>query len=409
MTISKINFGAGNYDNYMVKNPNKKNVGLLEQEHFDEEKSNAVKLMIGASALAGIVSLGIAGYKGKLGKNIQKLFKQSEKAVEEKVSEAAESASKIQHNSSPKNVDTVPEKTPDVSEVKPETAEVSTPRTTELLEPKIPGKKTDTPEVESHETPKSNELSKDDIPEALRGIEGERQGNRIIQDLEDGKRKIYEFIPGKNSYSVTEKNINTGSYQTTYYREDGLVDKVGGWDPEEGSAIRTFSYDELKRKTGIKEERTGGVVSTTNYIYEGDTTCLKQAKITETGQKFPGADGVSVIDYHNGKRVKATRYAPDGKTVKYYMTFQDAPYGGVNQLDTRSMSTVKVDAVEKRYVEFHDGTKNKYIESEKDPFGRLTLYRKYAKDGKTLTYEEIIKDGRKIVKGKLSNEYDLNH
>ena len=409
MTISKINFGAENYDNYQVKNPNKKNVGLLEQEHFDEEKSNAVKLMIGASALAGIVALGIAGYKGKLGKNIQKLFKQSEKAVEEKVSGAAESASKTQHNPSPKNVDTVPEKTPDVSGVKPETAEVSTPRTNEPSEPKIPEKTTDTPEVKSHETPKSNELPKDDIPEVLRGIEGERQGNKIIQDLEDGKLKIYEFVPGKNSYSVMEKNINTGSYQTTYFREDGLVEKVGGWEPEEGSASRTFGYDELKRKTSIKEERNGGVVSTTNYIYEGDTTCLKQVKITETGQKLPGADGVSVIDYRNGRRVKETRYAPDGKTVKYYTTFQDAPYGGVNQFNPGSMSTVKVDVVEKSYVEFHDGTKNKYIERERDPFGRIILYRKYAKDGKTLTYEEVIKDGRKSVKGKLLNEYDLNH
>lgn len=292
---------------------------MLEQEHFDEEKSNAVKLMIGASALAGIVALGVAGYKGKLGKNIQKLFKQSEKAVEEKVSEAAESASKTQHNPSPKNVDTVPEKTPDVSEVKPETAEVSTPRTNESSEPKIPEKTTDTPEVKSHETPKSNELPKDDIPEVLRGIEGERQGNKIIQDLEDGKQKIYEFVPGKNSYSVTERA--PGSYRTTYYREDGLVDKVVGWDREEGSASRIFSYDELKRKTSIIEERNCSLVSTTNYIYEGDTTCLKQAKITETGQKLPGADGVSVIDYRNGRRVKETRYAPDGKTVKYYTTF----------------------------------------------------------------------------------------
>lgn len=352
--------------------------------------------MIGASALAGIVALGIAGYKGKLGKNIQKLFKQSEKAVEEKASEAAESASKNQHNPSPKNVDTVPEKTPDVSEVKPETAEVSTPRTNESSEPKIPEKTTDTPEVKSHETPKSNELPKDDIPEVLRGIEGERQGNKIIQDLEDGKLKIYEFVPGKNSYSVMEKNKNTGSFQTTYYREDGLVEQVHDWHPGEGSVFRRFSYDELKRKTSIIEERNCSLVSTTNYIYEGDTTCLKQAKITEPGQNFREADSVYVIDYRNGKMVKETSYAPDGKTVKYYNTFQNVPCDDML-------------LIEKRYVEFHDGTKNKYIERERDPYGRIILYRKYANDGKTLTYEEVIKDGRKSVKGKLSNEYDLNH
>ncbi len=269
------------------------------------------------------------------------------------------------------------------------------PRTNEPSEPKIPEKTTDTPEVKSHETPKSNELPKDDIPEVLRGIEGERQGNKIIQDLEDGKQKIYEFVPGKNSYSVTEKNINTGSYQTTYFREDGLVEKVHDWHPGEGSVFRRFSYDELKRKTSIIEERNCSLVSTTNYIYEGDTTCLKQAKITEPGRNSREADSVYVIDYRNGRRVKETRYAPDGKTVKYYTTFQVTPYDGI--------------LIEKKYVEFHDGTKNKYIERERDPFGRIILYRKYANDGKTLTYEEVIKDGRKSVKGKLSNEYDLNH
>ena len=393
MSIQKINFGAGDYDDYQVNNPNKKNVIILEQASVDKEKSKAAKFMIGASALAGIAALGIAGYKGKLGKNIQKLFTQSEKAAEKKASEAAKSASITHHNPSPKNVDTVPEKTPNVSEVKPETTEVSTPRTTEPSEPKIPEKKTDTPEAESHETPKSNELPKDDIPEVFRGIEGERQGNKIIQDLENGKQKIYEFVPGKNSYSVTEKSINLG-YETTYYREDGLVDKVYSWHPDAGSFSRTFSYDELKRKTSVKG-KWNRIEYTTDFIYEGKTTRLKQKKTTKIDEKFSELSGVSVIDYRNGKPIKETQFALDGKTVNYYKTFQPAPYDGV--------------IVPKRYVEFHKGSKNKYIETERDPFGKLILHRKYAKDGKTLTYEEVIKDGRKTIKGSLSNEYDLNH
>ena len=394
MSIQKINFGAGDYDDYQVNNPNKKNVIILEQAPVDKEKSKAAKFMIGASALAGIVALGVAGYKGKLGKNIQKLFTQSEKAAEKKTSEAAESASITHHNPSPKNVDTVPEKTPNVSEVKPETTEVSTPRTTEPSEPKIPEKKTDTPEAESHETPKSNELPKDDITEALRGIEGKREGNRIIQDLENGKQKIYEFVPGKNSYSVTERSINLG-YKTTYYREDGLVDKVYGWHPDEGSFSETFSYDELKRKTSVKGKWWNRIENTIDFIYEGKTTRLKQKKTTKIDEKFSELSGVSVIDYRNGKPIKETQFALDGKTVNYYQTFQPAPYDGVS--------------VPKRYVEFHKGSKNKYIETESDPFGKLILHRKYAKDGKTLTYEEVIKDGRRTIKGSLLNEYDLNH
>ena len=409
MSIQKINFKAADYDDYQVNNPNKKNVVILKQKPVDEEKSNAVKLMIGASALAGIAALGIAGYKGKLGKNIQKLFTQSEKAVEKKASEAAESASITHHNPSPKNVDTVPEKTPDVSEVKPETAEVSTPQKPEPPESKIPENTADALNVKSPEVPRSKDLSKDDIPEVLRGIEGERQENKIIQDLEDGKQKIYEFEPGKNSYSVMEKDTNTGSCQTTFYREDGLVEQVSGLDPEEGWSIRTFSYDELKRKTSVKEVRNR-FESTTDFIYEGNTTQLKQKKITKINNKFSDSSEVSVIDYRDGKRIKATQYASDGKTVKYYQTFQPAPYDGVMRFDPSSMSPVKADVVEKRYVEFHKGTKNKYIESERDPFGRIISYRKYAKDGKTLTYKDVInKDGRRTIKGSLLNEYDLNH
>ena len=54
-------------------------------EPTDKEKSNAAKYMIGATALATVIGLGIyAGYNGKLGKNIQKLLGGTEKAVENK-------------------------------------------------------------------------------------------------------------------------------------------------------------------------------------------------------------------------------------------------------------------------------------------------------------------------------------
>lgn len=40
----------------------------------NKEKSYAAKLMIGATALAGVVALGVAGYKGHLGSKVQKLL-----------------------------------------------------------------------------------------------------------------------------------------------------------------------------------------------------------------------------------------------------------------------------------------------------------------------------------------------
>ena len=54
-----------------------------QNSEVDEEKSNATKYMIGATALAAVIGLGIAGYKGKLGKGIQEFLGGVEKAVED--------------------------------------------------------------------------------------------------------------------------------------------------------------------------------------------------------------------------------------------------------------------------------------------------------------------------------------
>ena len=59
---------------------------------IDEEKSNATKYMIGATALAGIAALGIAGYKGHLGEGIQKFLGGAEKAAKKGGTNASESA-----------------------------------------------------------------------------------------------------------------------------------------------------------------------------------------------------------------------------------------------------------------------------------------------------------------------------
>lgn len=58
----------------------------------DEEKSNAAKYMIGATALAGLVALGIAGYKGHLGKGIQEFLGGVEKKAAGSASTTTSSA-----------------------------------------------------------------------------------------------------------------------------------------------------------------------------------------------------------------------------------------------------------------------------------------------------------------------------
>ena len=82
--------------NYSVGLQRTPKATLKSQQSFtpnsevDEEKSNAAKYMIGATALAAVIGLGVAGYKGKLGKGIQKFLGGAEKAVEKGSQNAGE-------------------------------------------------------------------------------------------------------------------------------------------------------------------------------------------------------------------------------------------------------------------------------------------------------------------------------
>ena len=64
---------------------------FTSKPEVDEEKSNATKYMIGATVLAAVIGLGIAGYKGKLGKGIQEFLGGAEKAVKDGAQNASES------------------------------------------------------------------------------------------------------------------------------------------------------------------------------------------------------------------------------------------------------------------------------------------------------------------------------
>ena len=85
----------GNYSvraQYAPKANLKSAQSFTSKPEVDEEKSNATKYMIGATALATVIGLGIAGYKGKLGKGIQEFLGGAEKAVEKGTQKANEEA-----------------------------------------------------------------------------------------------------------------------------------------------------------------------------------------------------------------------------------------------------------------------------------------------------------------------------
>lgn len=81
MAIEAI--GANYVGMQQAQNRNLKSAqSFTSKPEFDEEKSNASKLMLGATALAAVVGLGIAGYKGKLGKGVQEFLGGTKKATE---------------------------------------------------------------------------------------------------------------------------------------------------------------------------------------------------------------------------------------------------------------------------------------------------------------------------------------
>lgn len=112
MAIEAI--GANYVGMQHVQNHNLKSAqSFTSKPEFDEEKSNASKLMLGATALAAVVGLGIAGYKGKLGKGVQEFLGGTKKAAEnltETTEKAAKKVEKDVSNSLNNNTEKVVEK-----------------------------------------------------------------------------------------------------------------------------------------------------------------------------------------------------------------------------------------------------------------------------------------------------------
>ena len=88
MTVERISF-RGVESMPQIKS---QETPITKTPEKDEEKNNAAKYMIGATALAGVVALGVAGYKGKLGKGIQKFLGGAEKEGSTAVETASEAA-----------------------------------------------------------------------------------------------------------------------------------------------------------------------------------------------------------------------------------------------------------------------------------------------------------------------------
>ena len=105
MSIDKITF-SGVETSTQVKQEIKKEETEKTIDTVDEEKSNAAKYMIGATALAAVIGLGIAGRRGHLGEGIQKLLGGAKKSADDIAKASEKNGGEILDDISSKAKDT---------------------------------------------------------------------------------------------------------------------------------------------------------------------------------------------------------------------------------------------------------------------------------------------------------------
>ena len=234
MAIEKIAF-KGNEPSFQTKKVNCTNfTGNLIAE--DEEKNSTAKYMIGATALAGIVALGVLGYKGKLGKGIQELLGGAEKATSKtdlpgvsKKPTATDSVLEVKAQETPKvleSQDVTPElPTPKVNTDIASDAKIES--ASEITQPlKTSAPKTKTDEVVDALNKPLNEI---------KVYSGEEAVQKIMNDYKAlGNRGMQAFIPKNNPNVVVVRSID-GNTHSVYNLKD--------FQYESKQSLIGFSFD----------------------------------------------------------------------------------------------------------------------------------------------------------------------
>lgn len=264
--------------------PHKTN--LKSQQSFtsapevDEEKSNAVKYMIGATALAAVVGLGIAGYKGKLGKGVQKLLGGAESAAEKAVESDASKAG----NETPK--------------IKPEELNEESRKVYLDIKQKLDGKITcnvnDKKSNELNELGQyyhAQEMKMNNNIDALIAKKNEemmRSGvdGKVFRD-KNNPEHIIEIIKTKDGYSKTISSIENllngeDTFIETTYKHGNSLEKIYA-----NGAIK-----EIKRSLNSN----GRYVSTNIYSPDLEYSYLKGANYNENGKLINSSEYVQTSD-----------------------------------------------------------------------------------------------------------------
>lgn len=252
MAISKVTFGAIKAPKELPKVKVQTKLKNKVPE-LDEKMSTMVKLMIGASAVAGLIMLGIAGYRGKLGKGVKKMLSKNSDDIADKL---------LKRKSKTQN--------PEV----------------ESLRAEQPKTKTQKAEVES---PKPRQP----ISTALRPVE-EIDGSDFLKLEGQFGKDGSKFIKDANGNVVRE-----------FVPSDDLTRLafVCDYDPKTGNMIKFSSFRNGKTLDYVVDHdpKTGNEIKLTSFQADGKKVSL----VTEYDRKC------------QGKEIQTILYKEDGITVDY--------------------------------------------------------------------------------------------
>lgn len=238
MSIDKIAF-KGVETPTQVQQEARKDETQKQVEPADKEKSNAAKYMIGATALAAVIGLGIAGRKGHLGEGVQKLLGGAKKSADD-IAEAGEKKGGEIIN--------------DVSSKGKGASDDVNPKSSGETGGEVPPKTKNTPDVPAKFTNPDGTL---------------KNGSETVDIIKDGHKagvEIKEYKDG-DLLSTTVKSLdNKGNLKIEEKFADGRTTLL-----EEGEFIPKSGSDrEPKRAWFYKEKSADGEEKSMRLVFEKD-------------------------------------------------------------------------------------------------------------------------------------------
>ena len=312
--------------NYSVGLQRTPKATLKSQQSFtsnsevDEEKSNAAKYMIGATALAAVIGLGVAGYKGKLGKGIQKFLGGAENAVEKETQNASENAGSVSKPLT-SGTESVGSKASDALVDGVENGVVATPKSEVINEKPLNETSGLKPEIEAE--PKTNQKTETNTKaelEAKAKAEAEAKAKAEAEAKAKAKAEEKAFIE-KHKQALIDKLHEEGEqlYRTTVKKYDDLVKRF---------AHQRTKFDKIP---GQRSEKHGLLII--------EQQLGKGAKKTATTMTYYSKDGKNidkVVCTRGGKKAYQVTYRDNGETVELCAKdlFIDGDKNGI--VETRS-------------------------------------------------------------------------